>query len=335
MRRFVAPSLIDRGPQTDSAGVTAQALGHDTSDRPLPSSPDASSGVGKSGLATFSQNSHELRVAEKQFGGLFRLGYQSFHQQRYARALGQFQQAVNAAPHLAEGHYYLGLAYAKLMMHDKAEQEYRSALDRMSDFRPAEEKLCMLLHERGDYREAMSRLQRMLQDNDRDAFALGELAINQLAMDDWQAATTLLEKYNDIRGRQAWGTAHLGRAFDLQGETSVAEQYYREALEIDPNFAIAHYWLGLLLGREGKQEAAQESFAQYDRLRSLLNTEHSLNMALLRNDHDVDALIRLAKVRYDVGRREEAVSTLKRAHRLAPSHPEIAALRRRWSASLP
>jgi tetratricopeptide (TPR) repeat protein len=274
-------------------------------------------------------------AAEQQFGALFRQGYQSFHQERYAAALDQFQQAVQTAPHLAEGHYYLGLTYAQMMMQDKAEQEYRAALERMPDLRPAEEKLCILLYERGRYDEAIERLRPMIEQNPRDTFALGELAINYLAKGDAATAIPLLEQYNQLSGPQAWGLAHLGRAYDLHEQPERAEQLYQQALKLDPYFAVAHYWLGLLWGREGNQQAAQEAFATYDRFRNLLNTEQTLGMKLLRNADDVATLVRLAKVRYAVGKRKEALLALERAHQLAPNHAEVAQLRRQWSADRP
>ena len=163
----------------------------------------------------------------------------------------------------------------------------------MSDLRPAAEQLCMLLYERGSYQEAITRLQEMLTRNPRDTFALGELAINHLATGDPAAAIPLLQQFNQVSGDQAWGIAHLGRAYDLQGDTAGAEENYRHALQIDPYFAVAHYWLGLLLSREGRLAASQESFARYDQLRKLLNTEHSLQMNLLaecRRCDDVGAV---------------------------------------------
>ncbi len=232
---------------------------------------------------------------------------------------------------MAEGHYYLGQTYAKLMLHDKAEEQYREALRCMPDFRPADEGLCMLLYERGGYREAIERLRRMLDQDSRDTFALGEMAINQLAIGEAETAIPLLQQFNQIRGQQAWGLAHLGRAYDLKGDALQAEANYQRALQIDPYFATAHYWLGLLLSREGKQEASQAAFANYDRLRTLLNAEHTLAMNLLQDANNVMTLVKLAKVRYEVGKRDEARATLKRAHELAPTHPEVNALRREWS----
>ena len=193
------------------------------------------------------------RRAEQQFGDLFRRGYRNFHSERYAQAAEDFQQAVHVAPHLAEGHFYVGEVYRKLFLTEQAEQAYRESLKRMADFRPAAEKLAMLLHERGRFAEVLELLQTMQQQTPDAPFVLGEQAINWLALGQPQRAAELLERYNTQSGRQAWGYAHLGGAREQLGEAEAAERLYREALQIDPNFAVGHHWLGLLLARQGEE----------------------------------------------------------------------------------
>ena len=268
---------------------------------------------------------------EKRFGVLFRRGYNNFNAQRYAAAADDFQEAVKVAPYLAEGHYYLGEVYRKMALNDKAEQCYRDSLRQMQDFDPAQRELCKLLHERGAYQEANEILRSMQEKTPDDPFVLGELAINYLALDEPEQAARLLERYNALTGRQAWGYAQLGRAHELQGNTTRALQLYREALQIDPYLAIAYHWLGLLLAREGNEPASRQAFARYDRLRKLQTEEHDLNMALLRSADDPRTLARLALVRRALGKHQEALTTLQRARQLAPNHPELDRLFQQWS----
>ncbi len=267
---------------------------------------------------------------ERRFGNFFRQGYRNFQAERYGEALQDFQQAVDTAPYLAEGHFYLGKVYHELLLADQAEACYRATLERMSDFRDAEKNLCMLLHERGAYHEAISILESMRATTPHDPFVLGELALNFLALGDAAQAIPLLNEYNELSGRQAWGTAQRGRAHELQGNLAEAERLYREAIEIDPNHDVALHWLGLILAREGRTDESREPFARYQQLRELRDTEHDLNMALLRNADDVATLIRLAETRERLGKRQAALKALQRAEQLAPNHPEIQRLRRTW-----
>jgi tetratricopeptide (TPR) repeat protein len=269
--------------------------------------------------------------AEKRFGVLFRRGYDNYHAQRFAAAADDFQAAVKVAPHLAEGHYYLGEVYRKMAFDEKAEQCFRASLRQMESFDPAKRALCMVLHERGAYQEANEILQSMLKEKPDDSFVLGELAINCLALSEPKRAAELLEQFIVLTDGQAWGHAHLGRAHELQGDTTRALQSYREALRIDPRLAIAYHWLGLLLAREGNEAMSRQAFERYDRLRKLQNQEHDLNMALLRKADDLSTLVRLAQVRRALGKHKEALATLQRARQLAPNDPRLTQLFRQWS----
>src|SRR4029079_13453097 len=46
----------------------------------------------------------------------------------------------------------------------------------------------------------------------------------------------------------------------------MAEQEYRRAIELDPNYATAHHWYGEFLGFQGR---FGEAFAEFDRARQL------------------------------------------------------------------
>jgi tetratricopeptide (TPR) repeat protein len=270
------------------------------------------------------------KAAEELFGQHFRAGYQNFQAERYSQAVQDFQRATEVAPYLAEGHYYLGESYSKLFLSSKAEAAYRESLRLMPDFRPAQQKLAMLLYERGAYREAISLLETMDRQQPNDTLVQGELAINYLALGEPRKAIPLLEAFNAARGRQAWGYAQLGRAYDLADDTDKAEELYRDALSMDEYFAMAHHWLGLLLARTDRAEEAEASLARYDQLRKLQTSEHDLQMRLLQGRDDVASLAKLADVRFQLGKREAAKQTLQRAERLAPGDERLKALRKKW-----
>jgi tetratricopeptide (TPR) repeat protein len=272
-------------------------------------------------------------AAEQLFGQHFRSGYQNFQSERYSQAVSDFERATKVAPHLAEGHYYLGESYSKLFLSSKAEEEYRQAVALMSDFRPAQEKLAEALHGRGAYQEAIELLARMDKASPDDPYIQGELAINYLALGQPEKAIPLLEKYIAARPTDAWGDAQLGHAQELAGRTDDAERLYRKAIKQDRHLAIAHHWLGLLLARSDRESEAKQSLAEYDRLRTLQTNEQKLSMALLGNPSDVRALVELADTRYQLGKTKLARQTLERAEATAPGNKAAAQLRARWRGS--
>ncbi len=275
----------------------------------------------------------EQKRIENRFGVLFRRGYENYLGERYAAAAEDFQKAVETAPYLAEGHYLLGQVYIKMSLDELAEQSYRQALRQMPDFEPAQKELCKLLHEQGAYEQANAILLEMQQRMPEDSFILGEMAINYMGLGQPQEAIPLLQRYNQLMSQQGWGHAQLGRAYELSGDTKNARQHFQQAIEIDPYLAMTYHWYGLLLAREGDETESRELLARYDRLRKLQTVEHDLNMALLRNANDVQTLVRLAQVRRELGRPQEALATLKRARQLAPNNADLARLWNQWSAA--
>jgi Flp pilus assembly protein TadD len=275
------------------------------------------------------------KATEQLFGQYFRRGYENFHDERYSQAVQDFECATQIAPYLAEGHYYLGWSYAKLLLTRKAEAEYREALRLMGDFRDPQEKLAMLLYERGAYQEAISLLEKMDREKPNDPFVHEELAINYMALGQPETAIPLFEKYNAARGPQAWGYAQLGKAYDQLGDLEKAEELYRQALEIDKHLAIALHWLGLLLARTDRAEDAERFLAEYDRLRKLETTEQQLTMALQQKSIDVERLAQLADTRFQLGKNTAGWKTLDQAERLAPGNDKLAALRKYWTGRAP
>jgi tetratricopeptide (TPR) repeat protein len=335
------PPVVPAAEQTeketvDTEGSKSVDVDSPTSRSADPTAAEASSSVTTSPVSTLPvQPPADLatrQAAERRFGTLFRRGYENFHRERYAEAAEDFQQAVHVAPYLGEGHFYLGEVYRKMAFATKAEQCYHEALIRLPDFPDADRQLCILLYERGAYEEALERLEQRRRRDPNDAFTLGEMAVNLLALGKPQDAVPLLEQFNALSGQQAWGYAHLGRAYDLMNEHARAEQLYREAIAMNAYLDIGHYWLGLLLSREGNEQEGQKSLARYQELRTLQNSEHTLQMALLRNASDIDTLIRLGQTRYALGKRKEAIATLQRAEKLAPNHPEVLRTFRQWNS---
>ncbi len=324
----VGGGMLLRAARRTDPVTDAQASPPKTSEASAPSNGAASD---RPSLLSSPQN---RKAAEQLFGQQFRSGYQNFQAERYSQAVRDFERATKIAPHLAEGHFYLGESYSKLFLSSKAESEYRKAVELMSDFQPAQKKLAESLYARGAYREAIELLKQMDRETPNDAYVQGELAINYLALGQPQPAILLLEKYNSARPSDAWGMAQLGRAQELAGHEETAEELYRKALRQDRYLAIAHHWLGLLLARSNRESEAEKPLAEYDRLRKLQTTEHELSMGLLQNPSDLRTLIALADTRFELGKTDSAKQTLERADAIAPGSKESAQLRARWQKRL-
>lgn len=272
---------------------------------------------------------------EAQFREHFSRGYRRFQAEQFSLAVDDFLQATQVAPHLPEGHYYLGESYAKLFLKDKAEQAYRQSLSLQPDFRPSQERLTLMLHDGGRYDESIAMLEAMRAVTPDDPYVLGELAVNHAARDHHDQAKALLERYVQIRPTDPWGYTHLASAHEGLGDDARAESLYRKALDLNRHYGLAHYWLGQMLSRLGRGAESQQALAEYDRIRKLENREHELGQTLLRDPRSVPALAALAVVRHSLGKVADAVATVDRALQLAPGDTRLLALRHQLQAVAP
>ena len=284
----------------------------------------------------------QLSPSEALFAKHLRQGYDDFMAGRYDEALQQLTTAARIDPTVPDTYHFMGEVYQNLLLLDKAEQAYHQALSANSQYTLSRKRLAVLLYDRGRYDEAVALLEPLRKERPRDASVLGELALNAMAQARLPEAIELLEKYNQMEGRQAWGYAHLGRACADAGDLPRAEKAYREALAIAPTFSIAHYWLGQLLASTGRTAESKKSLAEYRRLRSMEDEVHQLKMTLLRDPDNMQALVSMARLRYLLGDPDQSLGLLQRALRLNPRdeklvrlHGEVAAAVQRKRAASP
>jgi Flp pilus assembly protein TadD len=273
----------------------------------------------------------QFSPSELLFARHLQQGYALFRAGRFADSLEELITASKIDPNVPDPYHYMGEIYRNLLLMDKAEQSYRKALTVNPKYTLSRKNLALVLYEAGRYDEATQILTELIKERPKDTFVIGELAINAIALGKPDEAIDLLEQYNAIEGDQAWGYTHLGRAHADAGHYERAEQAYRHALSLAPNFSLAHYWLGQLLAATGREEASKGPLARYYRLRRLGDEAHQWKMALLRNPDDRKALVQLARLRLNLGQPKESLALLQRALRLAPNDPSLIKLYRQVS----
>lgn len=132
----------------------------------------------------------------------------------------------------------------------EAEESYRAAIHRDTQFRPARSGLLRLLNDREDPRA--------------ETEAVAMLAVDPADADLWH---------------------ELGVARRILGRFAEAEAAYRRAIETRPAYAVAWHNLGALLSQ---QRRPQEALIAFDRARALGAKGVSLNYNRARALHDLD-----------------------------------------------
>lgn len=133
----------------------------------------------------------------------------------------------------------------------------------------------------------------------------------------------------------------FGEALDRAGKTDQAAREYRAAIELEPDYAMAHDNLATILAARGDVagaidhyrraiEADPSSFHAYNNLAVLLaqsgRTQEAIPLlqhAVKLNGAYVDARFNLGRLLGSVGRFDEAAAQFERAHQLEPDDLDI------------
>lgn len=231
---------------------------------------------------------------------------------RAARIL--MEQALGIDPRRADIHANLANLHSALKQSDEAEKHYRRALDIDARFRSARLGLARLLLGLGRAGEAVAEMDALTRVNPADA--------------------------------EAWNVA--GSAYRQQGRTDAAEQAFRRALSLVPDYAVARHNLGALLASQSRSEAALEELERaaaagitgaeigHNRAAVLMSlgrldeAEALLRASLAQMPRATSLHLLLARIRYMRGERDFA-SALEAA---VAAEPDDAALRVAYSRAL-
>ena len=99
-------------------------------------------------------------------------------------------------------------AYGQTFQADRAEAEFKRAIEQDPDDSVSYNNYGLYLLERGKFAEALIQFRRAV----------------------------------DIRPENVQGIVGIGEAYRQAGQLKVAQQWYRRALQLDPNNAIARQW---------------------------------------------------------------------------------------------
>ncbi len=257
----------------------------------------------------------------------FQKGRQHLQMERLADAFKEFSKASQLDPTAPDPYVGLAKVYEALDYDERAMEACRKAVEIDPKYHGARVALARLLSDFGKNEESLALLTDADKTNPNDPLVWAEMAVNRIRLGTPEKAIPLLERYNQARGKQAWGHAHLGRAHADAGELEAAEAAYRQALAIDPNMELGNLWLGQLLVVTGRKEQAAPRFKAFQRLRNLQTRQRKLEQAVARKPEStkahVDVLVRLAHVRQLLGRPREAVTPLQKALQLEPDDPRL------------
>lgn len=167
--------------------------------------------------------------------------------------------------------------------------------------------LALTALQNGELPKAEAMLSRLEREHPHDPNVLHLLGLVRRRQGRNEDAVTLFERALAARDAQPHIHSNLATALAALGQTDRAEQSYRRALEIDPNFADARYNLGLLQLDQARWTEAKASLEYVARLQPSNARAHDAVAIALR----------------ELGETEASLEAAKRAAALAPQAPNI------------
>jgi Flp pilus assembly protein TadD len=157
-------------------------------------------------------------------------------------------------------HFKLGLEFEKKGDVDRAEQEYRLALERQPDFAWAANQLGLVLERKGRLDEAFLEYQRAVTIQPDYKEALFNLAVLSEKKGDLDSALRHYRNVLTSKPDTPEAYNNLGAICEQKGWPDQAEEAYKKALHLRPNFVEAHNNLGVLCLKQGRFHEAREAF---------------------------------------------------------------------------
>lgn len=183
-----------------------------------------------------------LSLDPNHFYSLIDLGKLYLTKQDLPRSIPYLERAILVDPNSARAHHLRGLAYQAGGDSAQAAMEYRKALPDAQYTRTAQ-----------------------------TFFLNFGTALMQIAM--YEEAAQMLEQFTHQSPNDAEGHFQLGAAYEIQSERSLDHKLISRAVEelkltlsIQPNHAMAHYYLSKAYRRLDQMELADAEFELYERL---------------------------------------------------------------------
>jgi tetratricopeptide (TPR) repeat protein len=195
-------------------------------------------------------------------------------------AMVEFRKAAELDPGQADAHYTLGVTLWQQGDFTAAAVELRAAIRAKPDYAEAYYTLGTVLKQAGELPEAANALREAIRMQPDFAGAHTTLAavLRQLGDDEGAAAESRagaeIAKQKTSEQAALFAT-NSGRRLLHAGDLEGAISQFRAAINSSPNYAAAHFELGVALRQQGKFKEAQEEFQKAAKLDSRLTAPTS------------------------------------------------------------
>ncbi|MDR0304933.1 MAG: tetratricopeptide repeat protein [Chitinispirillales bacterium] len=161
------------------------------------------------------------------------------------------EEILVAEPVNSEMWYLLGSALEALNDWQNAANAYKKSVEIREDFTDAVWALMVLCTKIGDFETALDLVKRLSEKFPERAEYPAIMGTIYNAMNLYDSAFVVLNKVLELGIRTPTVLFELGMASERTGKFEEAEKYFKEILEINPNYAVAANYLGYMWAEKG------------------------------------------------------------------------------------
>lgn len=191
----------------------------------------------------------------------------------YVDARDALKKVVAQDPVNRHAWYQLGLAQFRIGETEAAETDFKAALALDQSDQWSRIGLGAVLTSTGRDREAAVEFHRVLQSNSRSAAAHYYLGLIHRANGDTPLALHELEQAVNDANRDARPLAALGQLQLSVHDLRSARRSLRKAIDLDPTYSTAHYYMAMLLRTVGQTDEAKNEIERYKKYHDEENKE--------------------------------------------------------------
>jgi tetratricopeptide (TPR) repeat protein len=185
----------------------------------------------------------------------------------YSTAREHLERSVAIDAGRPECHYHLGMVFSNLGEYAQGKEELEKALALGETDPDVHFQLAMALRHLGEAEQAKAQLRiyeegRQSKDNHKLAETKSLEASHALTAGDASKAAALYQEASDAQPQDARLAYKLAIALDRTGDLNAERAALKRAVGIDPNLALAQAQLGYVESQLGNTSAAEEHFRQ-------------------------------------------------------------------------
>ena len=149
--------------------------------------------------------------------------------------LQRWEAAVKRNPKDASAHMYLAWTHQQNKDYDKAEEEYKKALELSDSLDDARYQLGMVLVLQNKIPQAIAEFEFLVEKNQNNALSWYQLGIIRYDQEKYKEA--LVDFKNALRVEPTWANIHreIGKTYEAIGENEQAIEEYKAALQFLPD----------------------------------------------------------------------------------------------------